>query len=160
MHLAPVTLTPLEPGQRRVMHLHAIVPALVPVIVGAGIGTALFVQLGWPGWVLPLLALPLAYWIVAVAPKRRFEAWGWALAADELHVAWGVWTQVHTIVPLSRVQHLDVAQGPIERANGVARLIVHTAGTAHATVVLPGITRATAEDLRDRIREHIRAEPW
>ncbi|WP_033919330.1 PH domain-containing protein [Sphingomonas sp. 37zxx] len=160
MHLAPVTLTPLEPGQRRVMHLHAIVPGLALLIASGGIGTALFVQLDWPGWVLPLVALPLVAWIVAIAPARRFAAWGWALAEDELHVAWGVWTQMHTIVPLSRVQHLDVAQGPIERACGVARLIVHTAGTAHATVELPGITRATAEQLRDTIREHIRAEPW
>jgi uncharacterized protein len=36
---------------------------------------------------------------------------------------------------------------------------VHTAGTSHATVTLPGITRDTAEALRDRIREHIRTDP-
>jgi hypothetical protein len=61
---------------------------------------------------------------------------------------------------LARVQHLDVAQGPLERTFGVARLILHTAGTSHAIVVLPGISRPTAEELRDTIRAHIRAEIW
>lgn len=63
-------------------------------------------------------------------------------------------------MPLTRVQHTDVAQGTIERANGVARLMLHTAGTAHAVVVLPGISREAAEQLRDTIRAAIRMETW
>ena len=157
----PPTLNRLEPGQRRVMHIHAIVPALAMIAAGIGAGVGLGHALDWPFFWPPLVVLaPLALWTVFIAPRRRWEAWGWALADNELHVAWGVWTQVHTIVPLARVQHIDVAQGPLERANGVAKLIVHTAGTAHATVVLTGITRPTAEDLPDTIRQHIRSNPW
>lgn len=160
MHLPPVALNPLEPGQRRVMFVHALVPAVAILAAAGGAGAALHAGAGLPFW-LPLpVALPAALWTILIAPARRFSAWGWALAEDELHLAWGVLTKVHTIVPLSRVQHLDVAQGPVERANGVARLVVHTAGTANATVVLPGISRATAESLRDTIRQHIRTDPW
>lgn len=161
MNSTPVPLTPLEPGQRRVMHVHAIIPALAMIAAGIGSGVGLGHALDWAFFWPPIvLLLPLAWWTVLVAPRRRWAAWGWARADDELHVAWGVWTQVHTIVPLSRVQHIDVSQGPLERANGVARLIVHTAGTAYATVVLPGITRDTAEHLRDTIRRQIRSDPW
>lgn len=156
----PLALNPLEPGQRRVMHIAAAVPSLLLAAGGFGLGMIVEDQMGWPWWPPFTAAALVALWSVAIAPSRRFRAWGWAMAEDELHVAHGVWTQVHTIVPLARVQHIDVAQGPLERANGVARLIVHTAGTAHATVVLPGITRETAESLRDTIREHIRADPW
>jgi membrane protein YdbS with pleckstrin-like domain len=63
------------------------------------------------------------------------------------------------VVPLRRVQHLDVAQGPLERAFGVTRLVLHTAGTMNSQIVLPGLTRATAEGIRDEIRAHIRQEP-
>jgi membrane protein YdbS with pleckstrin-like domain len=160
MHLSPVALNPLEPGQRRVMFLHAMVPATAMLAAAGGIGAALFAGAGLPFWLPFLIAVPAAAWTALIAPSRRFAAWGWALAEDELHLACGVLTKTHTIVPLSRVQHLDVAQGPVERANGVARLVVHTAGTAHATVVLPGISRTTAEALRDTIRQHIRADPW
>lgn len=158
MSLAPVALTPLEPGQRTAMHVAALVPCLLLAAGGVAAGVALQAELGWPGWPPMLFAGAVAVWMLAVAPRRRWAAWGWALADDELHVARGVWTQVHTIVPLARVQHLDVAQGPLERTLGIARLVLHTAGTAHATVVLPGISRDTAERLRDTIRAHVRAE--
>src|SRR3712207_7159370 len=43
------------------------------------------------------------------------SALGYALDGEELRVARGVWTRIETIVPLARVQHIDVAQGPLER---------------------------------------------
>jgi hypothetical protein len=160
MNLDHIALARLEAGQRTVLHVRAIVPAVVLAGAGVALGIAMQERLGWPAWPPILLAGVVALWAVAVAPRRRWAAWGWALTPDELHVAHGVWTHVHTVVPLARVQHLDVAQGPLERTFGVARLILHTAGTSHAIVVLPGISRPTAEELRDTIRAHIRAEIW
>ena len=162
MTLPPVALTPLEPGQRRVMHITAIIPALAMIAAGIGAGVGLGHALEWPFFWPPLVVLvPLALWTVLIAPRRRWEAWGWALAEDELHVAWGVWTQ--------SPHHRAARQGAAYRCGAGAvgarpsasrKLIVHTAGTAHATVVLPGITRETAEGLRDTIRQHIRSDPW
>ena len=160
MSLAPVGLSRLELGQRTVMHVAAVIPAVLLATGGVGLGVAMQARLGWPVWPSVLLAGAVALYIFLIAPRRRWAAWNWALDCDELHVAYGVWTQVHTVVPLSRVQHIDVAQGPVERAFGVARLVLHTAGTAHAVVVLPGVSRATAEQLRDTIRAHVRAESW
>ena len=105
---------------------------------------------------LPLL-VPLL-WAVSVAPARRWRAWGYAMNADELQVRRAIWIEVHTVVPLDRVQHIDLSQGPLERAFGISRLIVHTAGTMHSQVVLPGLARPTAERMRDDIRARIRSE--
>lgn len=160
MNQAPIQLTRLEPGQRTVMHIGAIAPAVLLAAGGVALGLAVRTRLDWPVWPPVLLAGAVALYMLLIAPRRRWAAWGWALDRDELHVAHGVWTRVHTVVPLSRVQHIDVAQGPIERAFGVARLVLHTAGTAHAVVVLPGVSRATAEGLRDTIRAHVRTETW
>jgi uncharacterized protein len=83
------------------------------------------------------------------------------MEAEELHIAQGVWTRIETVVPLARVQHIDVSQGPIERGFGVCRLVLHTAGTMNSRVVLPGLARATAERMRDEIRARIRTgEAW
>lgn len=48
------------------------------------------------------------------------------LGDDELFYARGAVVDVLTVVPLGRVQHIDIAQGLIERRFGLARLIVHT----------------------------------
>lgn len=160
MDLASITLTPLEPGQRTVLHISALVPTVLIMVIGVGAGIVLQDRLGWQSWPFVLIACVMAFWTLVISPRKRWAAWGWALALDELHIARGVWTQIHTVVPLRRVQHIDVAQGPSERVCGVARLVLHTAGTAYAVIVLPGLTRATAEELRDTIRTHVRAEAW
>ena len=152
-------LKPLERGQLGVMLVSSLLVAVPPLVGAAVLLTALRDKTGLaPGPLIAALALLLAY-PVLVGPFRRYRTWGYALGEHELHVRHGVWTEIDTTVPLRRVQHLDVAQGPLERLFGVTRLVLHTAGTANSEVVLPGLTRATAEAYRDDIRAHIRQEP-
>src|SRR5690606_41037222 len=54
-----------------------------------------------------------------------------------------------TLVPHSRVQHVDINHGPIDRRFGLAALKVHTAGTQLSAVSLDGLLRERAEALRD-----------
>ena len=148
-------MIPLERGQLWVMHIHALTIGALALAAGL-LGEAIVrdnVDLP-PGIVtIPLLVLLL--YPILVAPGRRYRAWGYAMDADELRIARGVWTRIETIVPLARVKHVDVSQGPIERTFGVCRLVLHTAGTMHSRVVLPGLARATAEALRDEVRGRI-----
>ena len=97
--------------------------------------------------------------VVFVVP-RRWRRWGYAFTERELHIAHGWLVQVHTVVPVSRVQHIDVSQGPLERGAGVATLSLHTAGTDNSLVALSGIRRQRAEEIRDAIRDRISDAPW
>lgn len=154
----PIPLRPAQPGQRWVMHIRAIIPALALIAGGVTTGEALRPVIGPAAWALTAIMVALALYGLLRSPTRRWRALGWAVTEDELHAVSGVWTRTHTIVPFARVQHLDVAQGPVERLAGVARLIVHTAGTAHAVVALPGLSREEADGLRDTLRTAIAAE--
>ena len=98
------------------------------------------------------LAVGLAVLHLGVVVPRRYAAWRYALDPDALVLVRGVLTRVETVVPVARVQHLDVWQGLIEREHGLARLVVHTAGTHDASVTLPGLALAEAETLRDTLR--------
>ncbi len=151
-------MTRLEHGQLWVMRIRAGVAGLILLIAGAAAETVLRERLGIPpgSIILPLL-VPFG-WLVLLAPERRFRAWGYAFAPDELRVRRGIWTEVITLVPLERVQHIDISQGPLERAFRVCRLVLHTAGTLHSQIVLPGLSRRTAEAMRDEIRARITAE--
>lgn len=90
-----------------------------------------------------------------VVPALRYRAWRYALLTHELYLERGVVNRVRTIVPLRRVQHLDVSQDLVEREFGLARLVVHTAGTRSSDVVLPGLPLAEAEALRDQVKRYI-----
>ena len=63
----------------------------------------------------------------------------------------GVYWRVVINVPRSRVQHIDVSQGPLDRRYGLGTLVVYTAGTDHAKVELGGLEHGRAL----RIREHL-----
>jgi uncharacterized protein len=152
-------VTSLEPGQLWLMRIHALIAALILAAAAFVAEAALAVKGDLPfGIVLAPVSVLLVY-IVLISPGRHFRAWGYAMDADELQIRRGVWIETHTVVPLDRVQHIDLSQGPIERSLAVCRLIVHTAGTQHSRVVLPGLSRANAERMRDEIRARIRQEP-
>jgi hypothetical protein len=73
------------------------------------------------------------------------------LTADLLEIRRGVWWRSVVTVPLSRVQHTDVNQGPLQRRFDLSTLVVHTAGTQHATVKLEGLGKEVAESVRDEL---------
>lgn len=148
----PDELTPLEPAYRTVMQLRGAAWASL-LSVGALVAEVL-AEL--PTGLLILPALVVAAWIVLIGPARRYRRMGYAFSADRLRVVTGYIFQTDTMVPLSRIQHIDVEQGPILRRFGLADLQVHTAAAGDETVTVPGLARADAEAMREAIRTHIR----
>ncbi len=106
------------------------------------------IWLGAGGW---LVATALLTWWLWTWPAKAYEYASYRLDADGLEIRRGVIWRGIVNVPRTRVQHTDVSQGPIERSHGLSTLIVHTAGTEHAMVVLPGLSREDALSLRDQL---------
>ncbi|MEG9269695.1 PH domain-containing protein [Qipengyuania sp. Mu-71] len=147
-------LTPLDPAYKSLLRVQLAIAALV-LLVAATI--AEFAIPGWTGAVwIPALAV-VAYALIRV-PLRRYNARGYSLAGERLRVVRGVFFRADTVVPFGRVQHIDVGQGPLERAFGLATLTVHTAGTHNASVSLPGLKHADATAMREDIRAAIRRD--
>lgn len=154
----PITWTPLEPGQLKAMRISAAITALIGLVIAFGLDAVLLVEAKTPFGLVVAPAVPLLLYYVLVVPGRRFRRWGYARSEDELHVAHGVYVHTETSVAFHRVQHIDIAQGPIERLCGVCQLVLNTAGTLNSQIRLPGLSRATAEALRDEIRLQVRAD--
>jgi membrane protein YdbS with pleckstrin-like domain len=151
--------TPLDRAFLRLMRIRGALAGalLVAAAAAAEIAVRGELSLAWGVLVAPAV-LAFAY-LALWSPPRRYRAWGYWMDGEELRVRRGVWTRVHTLVPLDHLQHIDVSQGPLERALGICSLVLHTAGTLHSQIVVPGLTRDTAERMRDEIRARIREEP-
>lgn len=153
-----VTWMPLEPGQLKAMRIDAAFAALAGLAIALVLDVLLSAEANTPLGLVTVPAALLLLYYALVTPERRFRRWGYAKTEDELHVAHGVLVHTETSVAFHRVQHIDVAQGPIERLCGVWQLVLNTSGTLNSRIRLPGLSRATAEALRDEIRTHIRAD--
>ena len=151
-------MTPIHPDQVWVLRIRFAIFAAVLIVVALVVDLGPLRETPLPAGLVSggvaLLALAALAWL----PRRRWRAWGYREGEDELHVRHGLMVRTRTVVPFGRVQHIDVAQGPVERRFGLATLILHTAGTRGASVPLPGLPHAEAERLRDRIRVKIRQE--
>ena len=120
--------------------------ALVVLAVDIGARLAGADLPGPPGLVAGLLAVVgglAAWWL----PRANYRHWRYLVAEDALELRHGVVRRIHSAIPYFRVQHIDVAQGPVERAVGLARLVVHTA-SAGTDATIPGIAAGDAEGLR------------
>lgn len=100
-------------------------------------------------------ALLLGLTVVLFLPRLRYRFWRFNLSTEELYLERGVWNRVRTVVPLRRIQHLDVSQDMVERNFDLGKLIVHTAGARSSDVVLPGLRYEDAERLRDEVKHYI-----
>lgn len=96
-------------------------------------------------------AIALAVFRVGVA-WRRYAVWRFEIREDALYIERGVFTRIKTVVPFVRVQHVDSRRSPIERAVGLATVVVYTAGSRSADVAIPGLTPPRAEELREQLR--------
>jgi membrane protein YdbS with pleckstrin-like domain len=96
-----------------------------------------------------LLGLRLA-WVI-VSPPLAYRRWRFAVADPLMLVRYGIIFHGERAIPISRLQHVDLLRGPVERLFGLATLIVHTAGTEDTSFRLPGLAPATAQALRDQL---------
>jgi len=147
---------------------HSLDPRVIPLqrISGAlvfalpALGSLVFVVMADdpPAW------LRVAVWLTFVAitqwhayrwPPRAYAHTSYRVDEQGIEIRKGVHWRVVINVPKSRVQHIDVSQGPVERKYGLGTLVIYTAGTDHAKVELEGLEHGRALS----IREHLLPRP-
>ncbi len=152
-------LTKLHPNYKLLMRIGALFAGLAIVVAGVvGDGILQSQDLPVPFGILTVPAVLIALFIVIRLPYSRFNARGYQISRDRLRVVRGILWHSDTVVPFGRVQHIDVDQGPIERALDIATLTLHTAGNHNSSVQLPGLGHELAVEMREEIRAHIKRE--
>ena len=138
----------LPPAASRV---GAIVAALIVAPAAIPLSIVLGVQAGAVALPIGIVLLALLATAGAFYGRARTRRTRWRLDRRGLQVSRGLVWQGEVLVPRSRVQHLDIERGPIERRFGLATLVVHTAGTRLSALRQGGFLDADAVALRDAL---------
>lgn len=149
-----VEFVPLDPAAISLWRIHSIIGsaillglAALPVII-----VGLNVKGAWPWALGAWLALAaLRLFLLIWYPPRLYRSWGYAITEHVLEMKSGVVIKVTRLLPLNRLQHVDLRQGPIERYFGLSTLMLHTAGTHQAVLEIPGLDQHVAKELRDKL---------
>lgn len=157
MDPGPPELLAVEPGYKNVLRVRIAVTWLILLGIAFVANRVLFDETRFAG-ALPVAVAAVALSTLSFAPERIYRRLRYRLSDRLLQVVRGWMFHRDTVVPLVRVQHIDVVRGPIDRMFGTASLVVHTAGTHNSIVTLPGLAPDRAAAMRDAIREHVRTD--
>jgi membrane protein YdbS with pleckstrin-like domain len=145
---------PLDPRALRLWQLTDLIAylVLIALLVGGGLVVMwLRRSLAAPVIGVWLFFILLAAWTILYYHPRNYRAWGYQLDRRVLLIRKGVWFRSIKLLPLPRLQHVDVKRGPLQRHFGLATLVMHTAGTHAAAIEIPGLDADEALRLRDRL---------
>lgn len=107
-------------------------------------------------WILlGLILMVILYWALSVllVPHLRWKNWRYSIDQDEINLLRGVLIKTETLIPLSRVQHVDTRQGPLLRWYGLSSVTISTAATTHE---IPGLDEVIANRVRSEISTYAR----
>jgi uncharacterized protein len=138
--------------------------AVVESLVWAAIVTAfvLFVPVTAADWV------PTARWllvaaavvesavIIGVRPWLRYRVHRWEVTADAVYTQTGWLTRTWTLVPISRIQTVDVTRGVLQQLFGLSTVAVLTAssqGTVRVPHLEADVAQRVADDLAHRAEQ-------
>jgi len=143
-------------GFRRYTLVSTLIFLLPLILAAAGLWAVPFIPLAH--WKILAVAGTLLVPLALVGVYRWIDAGyrGWALRRHDIIARAGVFWRSITALPVARIQHVETTHGPLERAHGLARLKLYTAGGLTADLVLIGLDRDTADRLREHLVEQIR----
>ena len=167
MTAAPPVREPAWPVSRSAIGLWATQGALIALFWGIAVTIGLLTvpdDLGGPVPVLrrllPVLVVVYAVVAIGIRPFVRYRVHRWEVTADAVHSLTGWLTRTWTLVPISRIQTVDVRRGALQQLFGLASVAVLTAsfvGTVQVPHLEADVAQRVADDLARRA-ESVRDE--
>jgi len=102
-----------------------------------------------PSFILPAIAMVSI--LSAFYGYYSAKACGYFIGEFDILYKEGLWWKKQTALSFSRIQHIDISHGPIERKYQIATIKFFTAGGAASDLKISGLLSQVAESLRAEI---------
>ena len=144
----------LAPVSKKAMYIANV----IAIVIVAAIFSTPFI---WPD-VLGTLAFPVQVLSVVIivvtavyclaAPEIIYRRYRYRIDDEKADLRKGIVFITHTMVPIERIHQVDVSRGPINRAFGLADVMITTAG---GSVTIEHLEEDVAEDIAGRLNQSV-----
>jgi len=159
---APVR-EPAWPLSRSAIGLWVTEGVIASLFLGVGAAAfAIFVPSDAPApfpllrWLVPALVLVYAVVAIGIRPWIRFRVHRWEVTGEAVYTLTGWLTRTWTLVPISRIQTVDVTRGVLQQLFGLSTVAVMTAssqGTVQVWHLEADVAQQVADDLAHRAEQ-------
>nr|WP_063817892.1 PH domain-containing protein [Herbidospora sakaeratensis] len=159
------TLPALKPPSHRVERRAILLWTLYALIWGIsviGVLVALYVFLpATRPWIQPFLwILPPIYLLYLTrVPYWRYRVHRWEITDEAVYALSGWIVREWRIVPISRIQSIDVKKGPLQSRLRLATLKISTAAASEGGISIIGLDADVAERCSDRLTDLTQTVP-
>ncbi len=130
------------------------------LIVGAIFGIVLFFLTKanffepWRNYSFIIAGMIITYMLAGlfIYPAIEYRQWGYIITDDRVEIRHGIFFVRNTIIPIVRIQHITVSQGPIIRKLGISVINIHTASGQFS---IEGISNAEANLIAEGLRSKL-----
>ena len=107
------------------------------------IGSDIWVYYFIGGFLLILLLIN-----ALVYPAIEYRQWEYSIDENKVQIVHGIYFITTSIVPIVRIQNIEMQQGPINRMFSLANIVIKTAG---GSISIPGLHKDEAASLAEYI---------
>jgi uncharacterized protein len=104
-------------------------------------------------WAAPVVTVLYAVVAIGIRPWVRYRVHRWEVTGEAVYTLTGWLTRTWTLVPISRIQTVDVTRGVLQQLFGLATVAVLTAssqGTVRVLHLEADVAQRVADDLARR----------
>lgn len=113
-------------------------------------GTIFEVKYGLNG--LSILLLTFFFLNTFVMPMIQYKEWKYSIQKDRIELIHGILLRNKVIIPISRIQFIEIEQGPIYQSFHLASLNINTASDVHE---IPALPLKEANEISQKLKEMI-----
>ena len=135
-----------------VWRLYGLIQTVILALLAAG-SIIMTVKFDWPLWIMWIaIAIVLLSILcsIVIFPNIRWKIWRYEVREQEIEIQSGLFVVKRTLIPMVRVQHVDIEQGPILKKYNLANISISSAATVHT---IPMLELENADMLRTKISE-------
>ena len=142
----------LAPNTLKVWLIGEVISTLITAIVLSVLFylNAYFAWKDWIEWGLMIVTgLVLIFVVISfIRPFFLYKNWRYAIDEEFLQLKSGAFTEIHQLVPMTKIQAVETERGPILRRYGLNSVTVETMGSSHR---IPALPEEIAVELRNQI---------
>jgi uncharacterized protein len=150
---APATPEPTQrlPAAARGYFVLGGVAASVPVMIGAFVAAGALAATELPAalvWIVRFAGVLVVAVGGILLPTLRWRYWRYEVRDEEIDLLRGALVVTRTLIPMTRVQHVDTGRTVVSDMFDLRSVTVHTAAGSHS---IPALQPGEAAAIRDRI---------
>ena len=104
------------------------------------------------GWIAAGIIVLVQLLSIFIYPPIEYIQWAYMIAPDRIEIKKGIFYRTHTVIPISRIQHVAVTQGVLQRPFRLSTVQIHTAGSV---MEIQELSTAVAEDICSRLQKRV-----